>query len=121
MPTKITVLVVEDEPLIRMNISDELQEMGFKVLEATHAAEAVEMLQANADIQIMFTDVDMPGGMDGLMLAAAVRDRWPPIKIIVTSGHRKVSMGDIPAQSRFISKPYQARSVAAAINEMMAA
>jgi len=121
MSLSVTVLVVEDEPLVRMIISDELQDMGFKVLEAAHAAEAVEMLQANSDIQIMFTDVDMPGGIDGLMLAAAVRNRWPPIKIIVTSGHRKVRMGDIPAESRFISKPYQARSVAAAINEMMAA
>ncbi|MGV8856311.1 MAG: response regulator [Devosia sp.] len=121
MPLKITVLVVEDDPLLRMYISDELEHMGFTVLEAAHAAEAVEMLQTNSDIQIMFTDVDMPGGMDGLMLAAAVRDRWPPIKIIVTSGHRNVRMGDIPAESRFISKPYQARSVAAAINEMMAA
>jgi two-component system, response regulator PdtaR len=120
MASFITVLVVEDEPLIRMDISDQLQEFGFKVLEAANADEAVEMLMVNSDIVIMFTDVDMPGGLDGLMLAAAVRKRWPPIKIIVTSGHRKVSMNDIPAQSRFFGKPYQADAVAAAMREMLA-
>ena len=117
----ITVLVVEDEPLVRMDISDQLQDLGFKVLEAAHAAEAVEMLEANTDIQIVFTDIDMPGGMDGLMLAAAVRKHRPPIKIIVTSGRRKVQLADIPAESRFFGKPYGAGEVAAAINEMLAA
>lgn len=73
MPQAITVLVVEDEPLIRMDILEQLQDLGFDVLEATNATEAVTMLTANKDIQVMFTDVDMPGGMDGLMLAAAVR------------------------------------------------
>lgn len=119
MTQQITVLVVEDEPIVRMDISDHLQDLGFKVLEAANAAEAVEMLQDNAGIQIMFTDVDMPGGTDGLMLAAAVRERWPPIKIIVTSGHRKVNMDDIPADSRFFGKPYRASAVVDAINEMM--
>lgn len=119
MPATITVLVVEDEPLVRMDISDQLQDFGFKVLEAANADEAVTMLIANPDIQIKFTDVDMPGGMDGLKLAAAVRDRWPPIKIIVTSGRRKVVMEDIPSDSRFFHKPYQARAVAIAMREMM--
>ena len=120
MTAIITVLVVEDEPLVRIDISDQLQDLGFKVLEAANAAEAVDMLVANEDIQIMFTDVDMPGGMDGLRLAAAVRDRWPPIKIIVTSGQRRVPMIDIPSDSRFFHKPYQAGAVATAIREMMA-
>lgn len=114
-----TVLVVEDEPLVRMDISDQLQDLGFKVLEASNADEAIEMLVANADIQVMFTDVDMPGGMDGLRLAAAVRDRWPPIKIIVTSGHRKVVLADIPTESRFFGKPYRAEAVAEAMREML--
>lgn len=120
MDTHITVLVVEDEPLVRMDIADQLQDLGFKILEAANAAEAVKMLEVNADIQVMFTDVDMPGGMDGLMLATAVRDKWPPIKIIVTSGHRNVSMDDIPAKSRFFGKPYQAKAVASAMREMVA-
>ena len=120
VPQAITVLVVEDEPLIRMDIVDQLQDLGFRVLEATNATEAVTMLIANKNIQVMFTDVDMPGGMDGLMLAAAVRDRWPPIKIIVTSGHRKVAISDLPAGSRFIDKPYRGEAVASAMLEMLA-
>ena len=74
----------------------------------------------HVDIRVMFTDVDMPGGMDGLMLAAAVRDRWPPIKIIVTSGHRPVALADLPDDSRFFGKPYQPTAIATAIREMTA-
>ncbi|HEV7344741.1 MAG TPA: response regulator [Devosia sp.] len=120
MPALITVLVVEDEPLVRMDISDQLQDFGFTVLEAADAEEALFVLAANPEIQVMFTDVDMPGSMDGLKLAAAVRDRWPPIKIIVTSGHRRVSIGDIPRDSRFFGKPYAARDIASAAREMVA-
>lgn len=120
MTSQIVVLLVEDEAVIRMDISDQLQDFGFKVLEASDAAEAVVMLEANRDIQVMFTDVDMPGSMDGLMLAAAVRDRWPPIKIIVTSGHRRVQLDDMPAESRFFGKPYHAAEIAEAAREMMA-
>ena len=119
MPQAVTVLVVEDEPLIRMDIADQLQDLGFKVLEAANAREAVAMLAANDDIQVMFTDVDMPGGMDGLKLAAAVRDRWPPVKIIVTSGHRRVSIDDLPDDSRFMPKPYTGREVATAMREII--
>src|ERR1041384_8086117 len=117
----ITVLVVEDEPIVRMDLADQLQDLGFKVLEAANAAEAVDMLEVNADIQIMFTDVDMPGGMDGLMLAAAVRKRWPPIKIIVTSGLRNVQLSDMPDGSRFFGKPYKALDIANAVRELVAA
>ncbi|WP_280137160.1 response regulator [Devosia sp. Leaf64] len=121
MPQAITVLVVEDEPLLRMDIADQLQDLGFKVLEAANAKEAVLMLAANADIRVMFTDVDMPGGMDGLMLAATVRDRWPPIKIIVTSGLRHVRMSDMPDGSRFFGKPYKASDIADAVHTLVAA
>lgn len=117
----ITVLVVEDEALLRMDIADQLSDMGFVVLEAANAAFAIRILAENPDIQVMFTDVDMPGDMDGLRLAAAVRDRWPPIKIIVTSGHRRVGESDMPDHSRFFSKPYQAEAIAAAAREMIAA
>lgn len=119
MNLQITVLVVEDEPLVRMDISDQLQDFGFDVLEAENAAEAIDMLAMNSSIQVIFTDVDMPGEMDGLKFAAAVRDRWPPIKIIVTSGHRQVSMRDLPTASRFFGKPYRAEKVAAAVREMI--
>ena len=81
------ILVVEDEGLVRMAAADDLVEAGFKVIEAANADQAIQMLEAHPEITILFTDIDMPGSMDGPKLAAAVRDRWPPLKIIVTSGH----------------------------------
>jgi CheY-like chemotaxis protein len=120
MTDRLVVLVVEDEPLIRMDIADELSARGFKVFEAGNAREAIEILANNPDIQILFTDIEMPGGMDGLMLAAAVRDRWPPIRIIVTSGNRNVAESDMPSQSRFFGKPYRADALATAMKEIVA-
>lgn len=119
IPTSITVLVVEDEPLIRMEIQDELSNRGFTVLEASNSREAMSILMQEPDIQVLFTDIDMPGGMDGLKLAATVHDRWPPIKIIVTSGHHQVNTDDIPSQSRFLSKPHRPDAVAAAMRDMV--
>lgn len=119
MSQAIIVLVVEDEPLIRMDIADQLQNLDFEVMEAANAAEALDMLTANPNIQVIFTDIDMPGSMDGLKLAAAVRDRWPPVKIIVTSGHRKVAMAELPDDSRFFAKPYVGNAVASAMREMV--
>ena len=100
------VLVVEDEALIRLDIIDNLEREGFTVSEAANADEAIALLDEHPDISLMFTDIDMPGSMDGLKLAAAVRDRWPPVKIIVTSGHRIVEITDLPDGSLFFSKPY---------------
>lgn len=118
MRNKITVLIVEDEPLIRMNIADELHESGFEVVEPGNAAEAILALEQNALIRLMFTDVGMPG-MDGLELAATVRDGWPPVQIIVTSVHREVRIGDMPAHSRFFNKPYSPCAIAASMREMV--
>ncbi len=87
MPTdQIVVLVVDDELILRLSISAELEDEGFVVFEAGTADEAIATLERHPEIRLVFTDVDMPGSMDGLKLAAFVRDRWPPIKIIVTSG-----------------------------------
>jgi CheY-like chemotaxis protein len=98
---RIAVLVVEDELLIRMDIAASLEDAGFDVFEAENAAGAIKILIANPHIHALFTDVDMPGNMDGLKLAAHVRDRWPPIKIIVTSGHRMVADEMLPDPGRF--------------------
>ena len=114
------VLVVEDEALIRMGIVDELELAGFDVFEAVNSVVAIQILTVNPEIAVMFTDVDMPGGVDGLKLAAAVRDRWPPISIIVTSGHRAVSVDDLPVRARFMPKPYNPDVVVKSIMEMMA-
>jgi DNA-binding NtrC family response regulator len=113
------VLVVEDEALIRMGIVDELEEAGFDVFEAANSVFAIEILIANPRIEVMFTDIDMPGGVDGLKLAASVRDRWPPITIIVTSGHRTVDVENLPLRARFMSKPYNPDVVVRSIREMM--
>jgi CheY-like chemotaxis protein len=105
------VLVVEDELLLRMDAVDMIREAGFDVLEASNADEAILLLEARLDIEIVFTDIDMPGSMNGIRLAHAVRNRWPPIRIIATSGHFKVSDGDLPADVPFLPKPYNPRQV----------
>lgn len=115
------VLVVEDEALIRMAIVGELEDAGYEVFEADTVAAAILVLLANSHIEVMFTDVDMPGGLDGLYLAAAVRERWPPIKIIVTSGHHHIDTLTLPVNGRFVRKPYNPRTVIESIQEMMAA
>lgn len=87
-PAKKVVLIVEDEPLLRMLAVDVAENAGFDTAEARTADEAIETLQARTDIRIVSTDVYMPGSMNGLMLAFAVRERWPPIDMIVSSSHR---------------------------------
>ncbi len=101
-----TVLIIEDEPLIRMAVADDLVDAGFRVLEAGNADEALAILESDGAIGAIFTDIDMPGSLDGLKLAWIVRDRWPPIHIIVTSGHRKIEERDMPERARFFPKPY---------------
>jgi two-component system, response regulator PdtaR len=121
MDSRIGVLVVEDEPLIRMAIISELEDAGFEVFEAPNADAAIVALILNSSIQIVFTDVDMPGGNDGLKLAAAIRDGWPPIRIIVTSGHQKVAALAGSIDGHFIAKPYNTANVIETINEILAA
>ena len=117
--SRITILVVEDEPLVLMSTVDFLEDEGFKVLQASNADDAVRMLETHREISILFTDVDMPGTMDGLRLSAAVRDRWPPVRIVVTSGHRVVDITDLPDGGVFFSKPYRHRDIATSFRELM--
>ena len=121
MAEKIAVLVVEDEPITRMDVVEQLEEGGFKVFEAPDADRAIKILEANPAIRVLFTDVDMPGSMDGLKLAAAVRDRWPPIRIVVASGLRKINLDALPDNSRFFSKPYNVNEIAATMRSMLQA
>ena len=117
----IRVLVVEDEPFILMDAGEMLRAAGFDILEAANADEAIQLLERNPDIRLIFTDIDMPGSMNGLKLSAAVRDRWPPVKIIATSGHFKIRAGDLPEDARFIPKPYQSAQIISAILELTSA
>jgi CheY-like chemotaxis protein len=114
------VLVVEDEPLLRMAAVDIIEEAGFQALEATSADEAILLLEMHDDIRILFTDIDMPGSMDGLKLAAAVRKKWPPISIIVVSGHRKREDGELPDGSVFFIKPYSKAEVVSTLQRFAA-
>lgn len=115
-----TVIVVEDEVIVRMDIAMSLQDEGFIVLEASNADEAIGLLDAHPEIRLMFTDIDMPGSMDGLKLAEAVRDRWPPVKIIIASGHRQLRDDLLPIEGKFFSKPYDHAHIISAMREMLA-
>ena len=115
-----TILVVEDEPLILIAVADDLRDAGFSVLEAWNAAEAIRLLEANANVGVLFTDIDMPGSMDGVRLAAVVRERWPPVHIIVTSGKRIPEVEALPPGSAFIVKPYMPHAVVEAVRSRSA-
>src|SRR5258706_15471632 len=93
------VLVVEDEMVLRMRAVDIVEDAGFAAVEAVNADEALAILESRSDISLLFSDIQMPGTMDGLKLAYAVHDRWPAIKIILVSGQVKVSEADRPANS----------------------
>jgi CheY-like chemotaxis protein len=112
------VLVVEDELLLRMDAADVIGAAGFEVIEAANADEAIEILEARSDITVVFTDIQMPGSMDGLKLARAVRGRWPPIKIVATSGRLNVREMDLPEGGRFLPKPYSPAEVTGVLREL---
>ena len=117
---RVFVLVVEDDPLIRLLVSEIISEAGFGTLEAGSADEAIQILESRDDIRIIFTDINMPGSMDGLKLAHAVRDRWPPIKIIVTSGTMQISERHLPVGSRFLRKPYNPEHIVGVLRDLSA-
>jgi CheY-like chemotaxis protein len=112
------VLIVEDEFLLRMDAVDTIKAAGFEAVEAANADQAIEILEARSDITVIFTDIQMPGSMDGLKLARAVRGRWPPIKIVATSGHVHVSERDLPEGGRFLAKPYSPVQVTGVLREL---
>ena len=113
------VLVVEDEPFIRMAAADMITNAGFEVVEADSADEAIRILEVRSDIQLVFTDVDMPGTMDGVKLSHYIRHRWPPVKLIVASGKKLVAEDDLPKGAIFFSKPYSEHFLVEAIVGML--
>jgi CheY-like chemotaxis protein len=112
------VLIVEDELLLRMDAVDMMGAAGFEAIEAGTADEAIEILEARPDISVVFTDIQIPGSMDGLKLARAIRGRWPPIKIVATSGRLHVRETDLPEGGRFLPKPYSPREVTGVLREL---
>src|SRR6201994_3484163 len=115
------VLVVEDEMVLRMRAVDIVEDAGFRSVEAVNADEAISILESRSDISLLFTDIQMPGSMDGLKLAHAVHDRWPTIKIILVSGQVDPSDEERPADSRFFGKPLGAEELTAQLQVMIGA
>ena len=103
---KTTVLVVEDETLVRMYSVGILEDAGFAVLEAESADEALTLLDQHGEVRLLFSDVDMPGSMDGLALARLVHQRWPHIRLLLTSGHHHLQSAVIPDDGQFVRKPW---------------
>jgi CheY-like chemotaxis protein len=104
--------VVDDDVLILLHASDILADAGFRTLEASSAEEAVQLIDGEAGhVALLFTDVQMPGGMDGFALARQVAENWPDIQIVVASGRLKPEPGDMPAKGIFIGKPFSAKVV----------
>jgi two-component system, response regulator PdtaR len=116
----LAVLVVEDDAILRLHALDIVEEAGFTAIEAKNADEAIAILESRSDIAVLFTDVNMPGSMDGLKLAQAVRNRWPPIKIVVVSGHVQVDQNALPPHSRFFGKPFEAEKMIGELRELIA-
>jgi two-component sensor histidine kinase/ActR/RegA family two-component response regulator len=120
-PTTTNVLVVEDEMVLRMRAVDIVEDAGFTAVQAVNADEALAILESRSDISLLFSDIQMPGSMDGLKLAHAVHDRWPSIKIILVSGQVRLSDTDKPADSRFFGKPLEMKQMITELQEMVGA
>jgi two-component sensor histidine kinase/CheY-like chemotaxis protein len=113
------VLVVEDEMMLRMRAVDIVEDAGFTAVEAVNADDALTILESRSDIELLFTDIQMPGSMDGLKLAYAVHQRWPSIKIILVSGQLKLTDNDKPPDSRFFGKPLDVKHMIAEMQDMI--
>jgi CheY-like chemotaxis protein len=115
---KPVILVVEDEVLVLMMAVSVAEDSGFEVLSAVTADEAIKILESRSDIRLVFTDVNMPGSMNGLRLAHAVRDRWPPVELLVTSALGNVTAKDLPARGRFLPKPYDVATLSETFQQL---
>jgi DNA-binding NtrC family response regulator len=112
------VLIVEDEVFVRLRGADLLAEAGFEVLEAGNADEALRILEATPEVRVVFSDVEMPGSLDGLGLARHICQHWPGIGIVLTSGHR-IRAETIPREGRFLAKPYDGQALVRHIEEIV--
>jgi len=115
-----SILVVDDEALIRMTTMDIVEDAGYRALEAANADEAVLLLERRPQIVAVLTDINMPGSMDGLQLSRLIRDRWPLIGLVITSGRHLVKAGQMPAGAQFIAKPYTPNEIVSALQNCAA-
>jgi CheY-like chemotaxis protein len=113
------VLVVEDETLVRVTALAIIEESGFEAIAAGNADEAIRALETRGDIRAVFTDVQMPGQMDGIKLAEVIRDRWPSVALLVTSGKGQVLESELPIGGRFLAKPYLPFQIETVLRELL--
>jgi CheY-like chemotaxis protein len=115
------ILIVEDEALVRLSAIGILEDAGFRMIEAANSDEALKLLEADSDVQLLFTDINMPGTIDGMALARRVHDRWPQIGIMVASAKPILKTDELPAGSRFEQKPYGPAALVRHARELMSA
>jgi CheY-like chemotaxis protein len=118
MPIAKSILIVEDEALIRFSLADFFEDAGYRVFEAESADEAIAILDRDSSIRVVLTDVQMPGSMDGLRLAHYIRDRFPPTVLVVTSGVLNPTKADLPVDSFFVPKPFDTRRLLGQIEHL---
>jgi CheY-like chemotaxis protein len=119
LPVRGIVLVVEDEAIIRMGAVQIVEDAGYAGIEASCAVQAMTILSIRSDICVVFTDINMPGTMNGLDLARSIRDRWPSIGVILTSGKVFLNGDDLSPDWRYIRKPYEPSAIAAALSQLL--
>jgi CheY-like chemotaxis protein len=113
------ILIVEDDPLLRMLAVEFVNAAGFETLEACDADQAIAILESSSRITVLFTDINMPGSMDGLELASVVSSRWPAMEILIASGHVRLRQADLPPNGRFLGKPYLAPAMIAELHSLV--
>ena len=118
MNKQIAALVVDDEALVRFDLAQSLEAEGYKTFEAGDAAKAIAIMEANPEIRVVFTDIQMPGTMDGLALSHYVRKRWPPTIIVVSSGRCSPREDEMASDSRFLPKPYGPQALISVLHDI---
>jgi CheY-like chemotaxis protein len=112
-------LVVDDEELLRLLAAGLLEEHGFEVMKAENAAAALRVLESRSGVRLLFTDIQMPGALNGMGLAREVHVRWPSVRLVITSGRQKPPRAEIPDDGRFIGKPYRAAELFTEVDDLM--
>ena len=118
IPNHSVVLVVEDEVLIRIGMLQSLEEIGCDAIDAADSAEALSLLDRRPDIWLLFSDINMPGALDGLALAHQVHREHPAIRLMLTSGRPAPGVCEMPHGTQFISKPYVVQDLARRMRSM---
>ena len=114
------VVVVDDEAVLRLHAADLLESAGYRVVEAADATTALTILEERQDVRLLFTDVQMPGPIDGMDLAREVHQRWPDVMLVVTSGDLDLHDSDIPDHGCFMSKPYRSGDLLGTVSRLIA-